>query len=62
MSTVWEDTELCDKQYKCDLDIYLITLLLSSYSIIMHHAINSTSHGNIVVYGLNATGKCSLKE
>ena len=62
MSVELEDTDLCDKQYMCALDIYLMTLLLSPYSIIMHHAINSTSHGNIVVYGLNATGKCSLKE
>ena len=27
MSTVWEDTNGCAKQYRCALDIYLINLL-----------------------------------
>ena len=27
MSTVWEDTNGCAKQYRCDLDIYLMNLL-----------------------------------
>ena len=30
MSTVWEDTYGCDKQYRCALVIYLITMLSSS--------------------------------
>ena len=27
VSTVWEDTSGCDKQYRCSLDIYLMTVL-----------------------------------
>ena len=34
MSTVWGDTDGCDKQYRCVLDIYLMNVLSSSYAII----------------------------
>ena len=45
MSTVWEDTDDCDKQYSCALDIYLITVLSSSCGIIMDRSINAPCHG-----------------
>ena len=38
--TVLEDTDGCAKQYKCALDIYLLTVLSSSYDIIVFRAIN----------------------
>ena len=57
MSTVWEDTGGCAKQYMCDLDKYLMTVLSSSYDIIMDRAINVPGHGNNVVDGLNTTEK-----
>ena len=60
--TVWEDTDGCAKQYRCDLDIYLITVLSSSYGIITDRIINSPGHGNNVVYGLNATEFFYFKE
>ena len=41
MSTVWEDTDGCANQYRCTLDIYLMTVLLSSYGNIMHRTINA---------------------
>ena len=62
MSTVWEDTSGCDKQYRCALTIYLVTMLLSKHGIIMDFAINPPGHGNNVVDGLNATEKLYLKE
>ena len=62
MSTVWEDTDDCSKQYRCALDIYLMTLLSSSYGIIMDRVINSPDHGENVFDGLNATEKHYLKE
>ena len=61
MSTVWEDTGGCTNQYRCSLSIYLITVLPSSYSIIMDRAINAPGNGNNVVDRLNATDKCYLK-
>ena len=43
MST-WEDTGGCTKQYRCDLDIYLMNVLSSSYDIIMDRSINAPGH------------------
>ena len=40
MSKVWEDTAGCANKYRCNLDIYLMTVLSSSYGIIMDLAIN----------------------
>ena len=62
MSTVWEDTNICDKKYRCDLDIYLTTVLSYPYGIITDHAINGPIHINNVVIGINATDKRYLKE
>ena len=61
MSTVWEYTDGCDKQYMCDLYIYLTILSSYSYGIIMHCAINSPGNGKNVVDGINATYKVYLK-
>ena len=61
ISTVWEDTYGCDKQYRCGLSIYLMTVLSSSYGIIKDSVINVTGHGNNVVDGINATEKRNLK-
>ena len=39
-----------------------MTVLSSSYGIIMYHAINAPGHGKNLVGGLNAMYKCYLKE
>ena len=57
MSTVWEDTDGCAEQYRCDLAIYLLTVLSSSYDIIIDRAINVPGHGNNVVDVLNGIDK-----
>ena len=62
MSTVWDDIDGFSKQYRCALTIYLMTVLSSSYDIIIHHAINAPVHENNLVYGINATDKYYLKE
>ena len=54
MSTVWEETYGCVNKYRCDLDIYLMTVLSSSYSIIMYCGINAPGNGNNFVDGINA--------
>ena len=56
-----ENTDGCSKKYKCALDIYLMTVLSSSYEIIMDCAINVPGHEKNVVDGLNAMGKHYLK-
>ena len=60
MSAVWEDIYGCAKQDMCALDIYLMTVLSSSYGIIMDRAINTPVHVKYVVDGINATDKCYL--
>ena len=49
MSTVWEDTDGCAKQYRCDFATYLMTILSSSYGIIMDRAINASGHGKMLL-------------
>ena len=61
MLTVWEDTDGCANKYRCALAIYLMTVLSSSYGIIINRAINAPVHGNDVVYGINATDKHYFK-
>ena len=61
MSIVWEDVDVCAKKYRCDLDIYLMTVLSYSYGIIMHRAINSPGHVNNVADVINATDNRYLK-
>ena len=62
MSTVWEDTNGCENKYRCDLDIYLMTLLSSSHGIITDRRTNAPYHGNNVVDGPNETNKHYLKK
>ena len=62
MSTVWEDADGCANQYRYALAIYLMNVLSSSYEIIMFREINASGHGNNVLYVINATEKCYLKE
>ena len=62
MSTVWEDTNGFAKQYRCDLSIYLRTVLPSSYGFIMDCAINALGHRNNAFDGLNETERRFLTE
>ena len=62
ISTVWEDTDDGENQYLCDLDIYLMAVLSSSYLIIIYCAINETDNGKDVDDSFNATDKFYLKE
>ena len=62
MSTVWENTYGCAKKYSWYLSVYLMTVLSSSYGIIVDIEINTPGHGNNVVYGLSATEKKIFEE
>ena len=55
ISTVWEDTYGCAKQYRCALGVYLITVMSYSYVIIIDRAINAPAHVKNVFDGLDAT-------
>ena len=61
MSTVWEGTDGCAKQYMCALAKYLITVLSYSYSIVLDRANSSPWHGKNVVDGINTKDKSYLK-
>ena len=61
MSTVWEYTNGCAQKYRCDLSIYLMYVLSSSYVITMDRTINTPGNGKNVVDGLNVTYKPYLK-
>ena len=61
MSTVWEDTNGCVKQYRFAFDICLITGLSSLSGIIMYFSIDAPGHGNKYVDGINEIYKFYLK-
>ena len=61
MSTVWGKTDGCANQYRYYLYIYSMTVLSSSYSIIMDRTINATGHRENVIDGLISTYKRYLK-
>ena len=47
LSTVWEDTDGCEKK-RWALTIYLITVLSYLYGIIMENEINAPNHGKML--------------
>ena len=49
VSAVYEDTDGCAKKYRCDLNIYLTTVLSSLYGIIINRAMNAPGCRNNVV-------------
>ena len=62
MSTVWEDTDGCANNYRCVFGIHLMTVLSSSYGIILEIAMNAPGHEKNLVDRLNAKVKTYLKE
>eukprot|EP00957_Ditylum_brightwellii_P083083 6315774-Ditylum_brightwellii.AAC.1 len=61
MTTVWEDTDGCAKQYCFTNAIYLMPLTSVQYDIVIDRTIAAIGHGNDVVDGLNAVAKAYLK-
>ena len=57
LSKIWENTDVCAKQYKCASEIYLISVMSQCYSIIIYRGISAPGHGKEVVDGINATDK-----
>ena len=57
---IWENTDGCAKKYRCASALYLMSVMLKSYSIIIDWGISAPGHGKKVVYGLNAVYKCYI--
>ena len=61
MSVVWEDTNGCTKKYRYALDIFLMTVLSSSYGTITDFEINAPGYLKNVVDGINTMDKRYVK-
>ena len=57
LSTIWENTDGCDEQYRCVSALYLMSVMSQTYSIIIDWGISAPGHGKEVVDGLNAVDK-----
>ena len=53
LSTIWENTDGCAKQYRCASALYLMSVTSQTYSIIIDRGISAPGHGKEVVDGLN---------
>ena len=56
-----EDTDSCAKQYRYNINIYLMAVLSSLYGIIMDHASIASGHGKKFSDSFNDTEKRYLK-
>ena len=61
VSTVWKETGDCAKQYLCALDIYFMTVPISSISPLKYFFSVASVHVKNSVDGINATEKKYLR-
>ena len=54
---IWDNIYVCDEHYKCATALYLLYILLKSYSRIIDRGISAPINVRDVVYGLNDTDK-----
>ena len=54
LSTIWENTDGCDEQYRCASALYLMSVMSQTFSLIIDRVISAPGHGKEVVDGLNA--------
>ena len=57
LSTIWENPDSCDEQYRCASVLYLLSVMSQCYSVIIYQGISSPEHGKEVVDVLNAVDK-----
>ena len=55
--TILDNTGGCDKQYRCATELYLLSMLVHVYNIIIGRRIGALGHGREVVYVINASNK-----
>ena len=51
------NTDGCAEQYQCSLEIYLMSVMLQCYSVLIDIFISEPGHAKDVVDGLNPIGK-----
>ena len=44
-STIWENTDRCEEQYICASALYLMSVMLQCYSVIIDSGIIAPRHG-----------------
>ena len=54
---IWENNDGCAEKYRCDSALFLISVRLQCYSIIIDRGISVPGNVKEVVYGLNAVDK-----
>ena len=52
-SNIWEDTYGCADQYRCEISLYLFSLLANAFKIVIDLEIGAPDHRNVFVDGLN---------
>ena len=57
LSTIWENTDGCAKQYICASVLYLMSFVSKCYSIIIDQGISAPGHVKEVVGGVNDVDK-----
>ena len=57
LSTICENTDVCDEQYRCNYALYLMSSMSQCYSIIIDRGISAPRHGKKVVDGPNSVDK-----
>ena len=55
--TMWDQTDVCAKQYMCLIAYYLMSYLSKSYQIVLDRYVDTPSHGKDVVDGFNDVQK-----
>ena len=44
LSTIWENTDRCAEQYRCASELYLMSVMSKTYSIIIDRGISAPGH------------------
>ena len=57
MSTIWDSTDGCTEHYRCATALYLLSMLVHSYNIIIDCGVVAPGNNIEVVDGLNDTEK-----
>ena len=58
--TIWDQTDVCTKNYRCPIAYYLKSYLSTSYQIVIDRAVDTPGHGKDVVDGFNDVQKRHL--
>ena len=51
--TMWDQTDVCAKHYRCSISYYLMSYLSKSYQIVIDGAVDIPGHGKDVLGGFN---------